>query len=168
MNARILPVLMLLVLALAFSGCLGAAYKAGDQAYVRGDVNGALAEYQAGAADGDAGSLFALGAMNASGQGMPQNDALALDYYQQAADLGSPEAMTVLGLRYLGDEGVPKDQARGVDLLLRAAEAGCPLAAAELAYLYQQGIYLPQDEKMAEIMAWTAEANGMAPPEVGP
>ncbi len=83
-------------------------FKAGAEAYQRGDYATALKEWRPLAEQGDAGAQFNLGVMYDDGRGVPQDDAEAVRGYRRAAEQGYAEAQFNLGLMYLKGRGVPQ------------------------------------------------------------
>jgi TPR repeat protein len=83
----------------------------------------------AGAARGEAGALFRLGACYLAGLGVPQSYERAAELYTQAVSKGHADAQTCLGALYCKGLGVPKDVARGVALFKQAAAGGIKEAA---------------------------------------
>ena len=61
------------------------------------------------AESGDAMAQYTLGAMYATGIGVPQDDAEAVKWYRLAADQGQADAQFNLGVMYYNGQGVPKD-----------------------------------------------------------
>jgi hypothetical protein len=82
---------MALVLALS-GGQAFAGYAAGKTAYQSGDFATALAEWKAGARQGEGLSLFGLGRLYQSGQGVAADPVQAHVYYNIASALGVREA----------------------------------------------------------------------------
>ena len=63
------------------------------------------------AATGDAKAQYRLGALYASGYGLPKDDAQAAIWYRKAADQGNADAQFALGMNYDTGEGAPLDYA---------------------------------------------------------
>ena len=61
------------------------------------------------AEQGDATAQFNLGVMYAKGEGVPQDDAEAVQWYRLAAEQGHAEAQGTLGAMYMNGQGVPQD-----------------------------------------------------------
>lgn len=67
-------------------------FQAGQAAYRDGDYATALAEFQNGAAAGEARAMFGLGVLFASGRGVAQDPAASRRWFRKAADLGMAAA----------------------------------------------------------------------------
>ncbi len=76
----------------------GQDFDAGLAAYERGDYAAALKEWKPLAEQGYAAAQFNLGAMYDNGQGVPQDDAQAVQWYRLAAEQGMAEAQNNLGV----------------------------------------------------------------------
>ncbi len=84
-------------------------FKAGVEAYQRGDYATALTEFRPLAQQGVADAQHYLGAMYSKGRGVPQDDAEALRWYRRAAVQGNASAQFNLGVMYRKGQGVPQD-----------------------------------------------------------
>ncbi len=73
---------------------------------------------------GDASAQNALGAMYASGKGVPLDYVEAAKWYRKAADQGNPAAQYNLGVAYANGLGVPLDDAEALKWYRKAAEQG--------------------------------------------
>ena len=73
---------------------------------------------------GDATAQFNLGVMYANGEGVPQDDAEAVQWYRLAAEQGHAEAQGTLGAMYATGRGVPQDDVEAVQWFRLAAEQG--------------------------------------------
>jgi uncharacterized protein len=73
---------------------------------------------------GDASAQNNLGVLYANGQGVPQDDAMAVFWYTQAAEQGHALAQYNLGGMYGSGRGVPRDTVRSYMWMLLAADAG--------------------------------------------
>ncbi len=87
---RVMPAvgLVLVTAFLAWSGYAWADFKAGAEAYFRGDYEAALKELRPLAQEGDATSQFNLGVMYHKGYGVPQDYKEAVRWYRLAAEQG--------------------------------------------------------------------------------
>ncbi len=103
-------------------------YQAGLDAYDRGDYATALREWRPLAEQGNADAQFYLGVMYRDGQGVPQNDAEAVQWYRKAAEQGDASAQYKLGIGYGKGQGVPQDDAEAAKWYRKAAEQGDALA----------------------------------------
>ena len=61
------------------------------------------------AEQGEVAAQFSLGFMYASGEGVPKDDAEAVQWYRLAAEQGHAEAQFSLGAMYMNGQGVPQD-----------------------------------------------------------
>ncbi len=84
-------------------------FKAGKEAYDRGDYATASKEFRVLAEQGDAPAQTILGVMYATGRGVPQDDAEAVRWYRRAAAQGDADAQFNLGVMYVDGQGVPQD-----------------------------------------------------------
>lgn len=81
--------------------------------------------YERAASNGSAVGAYRLGAMYASGDGVPRDSVAAVNWFRQAADADYGPALETLGLAYIeGALGLAQDQERGLELLRRAAAEG--------------------------------------------
>ena len=96
-----------LSLMLAVSGCTD--YRAGKDAYNRGDYETALNEFRPLADQGDAAAQFILGVLYDEGKGVPQDYTEAGKWYRLAADQGHAAAQYILGVMYAVGRGVPQN-----------------------------------------------------------
>ncbi len=87
-------------------------FKAGVEAYQRGDYATALTEFRPLAQQGDADAQYNLGLMYFEGRGVPQEDAEALSWFRRSAEQGDALAQFALGVMYLEGRGVPQDYAQ--------------------------------------------------------
>src|SRR4051795_1066677 len=103
-NVMKLPVLCLLAVVAS-----AADFKAGLDAYSRGDFAAALKEWQPIATAGDPQAQYNLGLLYARGQGVTQDYAQAAQWYEKAAVQGVPAAQYNLGVMYANGQGVAAD-----------------------------------------------------------
>lgn len=108
--------------ALAVAGSAQAApeddFRAGEQAYRRGDVVAAMASLRRAADAGHAPAQVMLAGI--LDQAEFDEDAVA--YYRKAADQGNADGQYGMGTMYLAGEGVKRDAAQGYFWLTRAAD----------------------------------------------
>ena len=69
-------------------------------------------------------AIYQRGLAYATGEGLPQDDALAAECFRKAAALGHAEARFRLGYCYLDGLGVPEDDAQGMSWIRKAADLG--------------------------------------------
>ena len=81
-------------------------FRAGVEAYDRGDYATAMKEWRPLAELGYAPAQVALGWMYTEGKGVPLDDKEAARWYQLAANWGSASAQFVLGVMYAEGRGV--------------------------------------------------------------
>ena len=99
-----------------------------------------------------------LGAMYATGNGVPQNDQEAAKWYRKAAEQGHAGAQFLLGTMYVTGKGVPQDYREAAKWTRKAAEQGLAEAQYGLGYMYVKGEGVPQDFLQAH--AWMNLAAG--------
>jgi len=85
-------------------------------------VSGEL--YRKAAVEGLAVAPSSLGNAYAKGDGVPQDDAEAVNWYRKAAEQGHAEAQFNLGLRYANGKGVLKNKTEAMEWYRKAAEQG--------------------------------------------
>ena len=79
-----------------------------------------------------------LGVMYDQGQGVPQSDALAVEWFRKAADQGDAQAQVNLArMYYFGLGSVPHDSAMALTLLQKAAAQGHEDAEARIPQVLQ-------------------------------
>ena len=79
---------------------------------MNGDYETALAEWVPFAEKGDALSQFAVGFMYDHGEGVPENNKIAVEWYTKEAEQGYADAQTNLGNMYRNGYGVLTDYVR--------------------------------------------------------
>jgi TPR repeat protein len=144
--------LWLLAAALAGSALAGPAedLAAAEVLYGKGDYAAVLRLIRPLAEQGNARAQYNLATMYARGAGVPQDQALAVEWYRKAADQGSAPAQHNLGAMYVTGRGVPQNFAEGAKWLRKAADQGDGVAQYNLAVMYEQGQGVPQDY----VQAW--------------
>ena len=103
---------------------IAADYDKGMHAYNSGDFKTALAEWTPIAEQGDARAQATLGIMYGNGDGVPQNDKIAVYWYAKAAEQGHAMAQYNLAVTYRRSNSVPKNYKAAVKWYTRAAEQG--------------------------------------------
>ncbi|MGZ5781634.1 MAG: tetratricopeptide repeat protein, partial [Burkholderiaceae bacterium] len=78
---------------------------------------------------------FNLGLMYAKGQGVAQDNSLAVSWYSKAAEQGYAHAQYYLGDMYANGRGVAKDSKQAAVLYRKAAKQGLAEAVAALELL---------------------------------
>jgi hypothetical protein len=81
-------------------------------AHERGDYAAEVALIRPMAEKGYAFAQFNMGVLYDQGKGVPQDDALAMQWYQKAAEQGLPQAQINLGIMYEQGQGIPADYVR--------------------------------------------------------
>lgn len=76
------------------------------------------------ASAGDARALFDIGVCYRRGEGVPQDDAKAVEYYTLAYEKGYGEAALNLGIMYSEGYGVKQDSSKAYEFYKAAAESG--------------------------------------------
>ena len=84
-------------------------YKAGEDAYNRGDFATALREFRPLAEQGDASAQVNLGTLYVNGEGVSKDYQQALHWFRLAANKGNAMALTKLGLMSERGNGMPQD-----------------------------------------------------------
>ncbi|WP_312262001.1 tetratricopeptide repeat protein [Candidatus Igneacidithiobacillus taiwanensis] len=90
-----------------------------------------------------------IGTRCATGEGVPQNYALAAEWFEKAARHGYGKAEYNLGTQYYFGQGVKQDYAKAAYWWEQAAAQGIASAQYNLGNLYYQGIGVPQDFEKA-------------------
>ena len=138
-------------------------YKAGEDAYNRGDFATALREWRPLAEQGDALAQYNLGMLYRKGRGVPQDDVQARQRYEKAAAQGQAKAQYNLGTLYLNGSGVPKDYQQALRWFRMAADQGEALAQTKIAIMYDDGQGVPHDFVQAHKWYNLAATNGDKP-----
>jgi len=99
-------------------------FKAGWQAYQRGDFAGALAEWQPLAEAGDARAQFNLGVMYDEGRGVALDRKAAMAWWTCAGWNGDAMAQHNLALAHIAGDGIEQDYDAARRWLEQAAESG--------------------------------------------
>jgi TPR repeat protein len=96
--------------------------------------------YQKAAAQGYAEAIYELAHLHAIGEGVPQDNAKALEGYTQAAQSGYMPAMRVLAIAYeKGELGLRPSYARAIDWLNEGVTRGDYWSIKRLARAYRTG-----------------------------
>ena len=99
-------------------------FKAGMEAYNRGDFAKALREWRPLAEQGDASAQFYLGLSYENGDGVPRDYAIARQWYEKSAAQGDAKAQLYLGLQSAFGQGGPVDLVQAHMWYNLAAENG--------------------------------------------
>ena len=135
-------------------------FKAGADAYQRGDYATALREWQPLAEQGQALAQYNLGLLYANGQGVSKDDAQAQQWYEKAAAQGHADAQVNLGILYDYGRGVEQDYKKAVYWYRLSAKQGNELAQRQLGLMFERGDGVPQDYVQAYMWYTLGAANG--------
>jgi len=105
---------------------------------------------------GDPKAQYALAVALARGDGLPEDDAAALEWFRKAAEQGHVKACLTMSRLYFTGDGVPQDDRLGAEWLKRAAEGGSSFAQAMTGLLYLGGIGVKQDTN--EALHWLSQS----------
>lgn len=148
-------------IAMAFALCAGApalaGVKEGVDAWDRGDYAGAVAQWQAAAANGDGDALYNLAQAYRLGRGVTQDAAKAEDLYARSAAAGHPLAADSYGV-LLFQKG---KRAEAVPYLRTAAGRGDPRAQYLLGISHFNGDFVEKDWPRAYALVTLANGQGL-------
>ncbi len=99
-------------------------FKAGVDAYQKGDFVGAAKEWRPLAEAGDPIAQFNLGLLYLDGHGVPQSPAEAANWFRRAAEQDYTEAQHNLGAMYGSGQGVKRDYVQAYKWLNICAAKG--------------------------------------------
>ena len=108
------------------------------------------------AGQGDELAQYFLAVMYRDGNGVPQDNSLALAWYRKSADQGDVLAQFDIGSMYRYGKGVPEDAAQAAAWYRKAADQGHALAQSNLGVLYSTGEGVPKDD--AQALIWFRKA----------
>jgi uncharacterized protein len=114
----------------------------GTQAFQRGKYEDALKYLKPAADAGDAGAMYVLGQMYASGRGIKKDEKMATDYFLRSAELGNAAAQQSLGSALMLGEGIKQDMVEALKWFIISARAGNKGAQA---YTKKVGGFLSRD-----------------------
>jgi TPR repeat protein len=117
------------------------------------------------AQSGDAAAQVELGRAYEDGQGVPQDDGLAVEWFRKAADQGNAGAENSLGVMYSQGKGVPRDKQEAVRWYKRAARQGLPEGLYNVAISYFNGEGAGEDLALAYAWMEMARRKGDAQAE---
>lgn len=127
------------------------------------DAVGAASAFGRAAELGHAGAQTYLGLMYLSGQGLPQNYAMAIRFFEQAAKAGDPQAQLMLGQLYRNGRGLRMNKRQALIWFQRSAARGNSEAQATLAEMYATGQEVPLDYVGAHMWWNVLAAQGNKP-----
>lgn len=121
-----------------------------------------ITELKGKAEDGDVQAQLALAKAYDLGEGVPKDEAKAVQWWEKAAERGNVSAQVSLAAAYSLGVGVPKNYAAAVRWWKKAAEQGDVTAEGNLGTAYGLGMGVPKDE--VESVRWHTKAaeNGNA------
>jgi hypothetical protein len=131
---------------------------AGVAKWRTGDWTGAVAEWVAPAARGDADAMFNMGQAYRLGRGVPQDPKTAIDYYRRAADKGHVAATANLGIT-LWQQG---RKTEALTQLRTAADRGDLRAAYVLGVATFEGDVAPRNPALGYAYVVRAREGGLA------
>jgi hypothetical protein len=97
-----------------------------------------LATLEAAAASGNATAQFQLGRAYFRGEGMPFDNAKAIEWISQSAEKGNPDALTSLGFFYSQGVVFEKDEAKAIEWFRKGAAAGSVQSQLNLGLMLRQ------------------------------
>jgi TPR repeat protein len=130
---------------------LGGMYQ-GNGPHFKKDLAKELALYRKNAERGNRVAQRLLAQMYETGNGVIQDEQVALDWYAKAAAGGDPVAQYEFGLAYWIGKVVPKDSGKAFGWIQKAAIQGVARAQHTLSSLYLSGDGTPPDKVLA--YAW--------------
>ena len=107
--------------------------------------------------------LFQLAMKHIYGDGVPEDNELAVKLLTHAHDMGHVEATYNLGICYHYGYGTAVDLKKAYELYLESADGGYGKAMELVGRFFNRGIYVEQDRKQAEY--WLNKAMQSADPE---
>lgn len=129
---------------------LGVAYHQGIEGLLKQDAKKAVEYLEQAGRKNHAESLYHLGLMFRTGDGVETNAELAVSYLKQAADLHHADAMFLLGEMYFaGSDGLEVDYPRALRLFKEAGKLGHGEALHNLGVMYFNGFGTPVDYEKA-------------------
>ena len=155
---------LLTILGLLMALPVWADFNDGLESYQQGDFETALKEWLPLAEEGDAEAQSRLGYLYASGQGVAQDYAKAVDWFRLAAEQDHANGQYSLGVMYRDGMGVPQDYAEAVNWFRLAAEQEEAMAQAiaqrALGAMYYDGHGVPKDYVRAYMWWYLAVVYG--------
>jgi len=127
------------LLALFATHAAYASAQKGIQAFQHGKYKEALKYLQPAAEAGDAGAMYVLGQMYASGRGITKDEKAATDLFLKAANLGNADAQQSLGSALMLGEGIEQDMVEALKWFIISGRGG----QQGRHFLYREGRALP-------------------------
>jgi TPR repeat protein len=131
-------------------------FRAGVDAYQRGNHMMAFHEFWTLAQEGHPGAEFNLGVLYAKGLAVPQDFRQAARWYRLAAEHGHSLAQCNLGALYEVGKGVGQNDGEAIRWYRSAAEQGNPGGQNNLGRMYEEGRGVPRD--VGEALGWYRKA----------
>ena len=153
---------LVVICGLAFIVVSGIVTRQDAQIFPLGSSASDIDSLRQAAEQGNANAQNNLGAMYATGQGVPQDDREAVKWYRMAAEQGDAYAQYNLGFAYANGEGVPEDDREAVKWYRMAAEQGLANAQYNLGVSYANGEGVPEDDREAVKWYRMAAEQGLA------
>jgi len=129
------------VLLIAAPGVYASAQK-GIEAFQRGKYDEAVKYLQPAAEAGDAGAMYVLGQMYASGRGIAKDEKAATELFLKAANLGDANAQQSLGSALMLGEGIEQDMVEALKWFIISGRAGNQEA---ITYAQKVGRFMSRD-----------------------
>ena len=161
-DGQMTPVVLAVIVLMAFPASSRAEFKDGLDAYVRGDFDAAVSEFEKLARRGNAAAQYNLAIMHHKGQGVAQDSLIAIQWYRNAARQGHAAAQHNLGVMYGRGDGVNVDVEEAAVWFHRAANNGHFKALMVLGTLHHEGEGVPKDNVQA--YKWFKVAANLLPP----
>ena len=152
-------ILAIALLCASFS--VSADFKAGGDAYMKGDYETAAKEFLPLAENGDHRAMYALGSMYAVGHGVPRDLKEALKWFRKAAVYGRPDAQYKIGLMYDRGLGLRQDYRKALNWYGKSAKNGFGLAQYKIGQMYIAGHGVKQNYIKAFAWLKTATSQGV-------
>ena len=109
-------------------------------------IDAALGWYRTAAARGSAAAMHNIGKKYAYGDGVTENDAIAVDWYRKSVAAGNANGMTSLGWMYETGAGVEKNLAKAAELYRSASDLGSGRSMGNLGRMLRAGAGVEKDE----------------------
>ncbi len=142
-------------------------FRAGLDAYERGNFPQAFEEWYSLAKTGNADAQFQLGDLYDAGQGVPKDPHKAACWYRQSfrwyekgAESGNDWSQYRLGVHYDKGLGIEEDKETALHWYRLAGEQGHAISQFQLSYAYALGEGVDRDFLQAYRWAFLAETNG--------
>lgn len=145
---------LLIAHALLLSGVLLAGEQ--QQSQLSADASPRFTWIKPLAEQGNMHAQLTLGRIYSSGEGVEQDDELAVHWWLKAAEQGSAEAQNELGAALSDGRGAPQDQVQAMTWFQKAVDQGLAVAQANLGVLYWSGLGVRRDLQRA--VGWYARA----------